>query len=418
MSLLHSKGKPDSEGAYSDGALPPLGDWPPSDGETTESDDSAPLFGFELFRSYSGRLFDTVDVVMPSDGGGGHCLFEPLLIINHRYQIQGLIGPGTFSLIWSALDLVFSRSVAIKVINRAHFETVEAECILNRYLAETTDEGSKVIRMHDVFFHDDNLCLVFDLVVQNILSFLNYLDSDFVGLPIPLLKKVVRDALEGLATLHSRGIVHTALGPENVLATRPLFPYPPFPGDSEEAVFHCLEDDPFAVDFKVGNLGNSCHLAGPMSQFIQTRGYRPPEVLLGIPYDETADVWSCACMTFRLVTKRDLFDPTALEEQSEKGGAGRVLDALHLSMIERVLGAIPDDWARTGANYQSLYQDGELIAATFNKPQNVFELLMELHFPPAHADDLAEFLEPMLAILPSRRPRAAEMLKAPWLHRI
>jgi serine/threonine protein kinase len=275
-----------------------------------------------------------------------------------------------------------------------------------------------VIRLLDVFFHDDHPCLVFELFAQDILSFLNYLDSDFVGLPIPLLKKVTRDTLEGLATMHSRGVVHMDLKPENVLATKPLFPYLPFPGDSEAAVFHCLEDDPFAVDFKVGNLGTSCHLAAPMTEFIQTRQYRSPEVLLGIPYDESADLWSCACMTFELATRRYLFAPTSLENHSDKASADRVLDALHLSMIEKVLGEIPADWARMGTNYESLYQDGELISCTYIKPQNVFERLLKFHVAPADAADLADFLEPMLAILPSRRPRAAEMLKAPWLHRI
>jgi serine/threonine protein kinase len=418
MSLGRSGSASGSDGARSDEALLSPDEAPGSDGQGTKSGASAPLFGFELMRSYSGELIDKIDVVMASDDGDGHCLFQPLLIINHRYQIQGLIGRGTFSLVWSALDLVFGRNVAIKVIKCTQCEMVEAEWIANRYLADTAKEGSKVIRMLDVFFHDDHPCLVFELVAQNILSFLHYLDSDFVGLPIPFLKKVVRDTLEGLATMHSRGVVHTDLRPENVLATKPLFPYPPFPGDSEAAVFHCLEDDPFAVDFKLGDLGNSCHLAGPMNEVIQTRQYRSPEALLGIPYDETTDLWSCACMAFELATKHYLFDPTALEDQSDEGSPHAVLDALHLSMIEKVVGDIPADWARMGANYETLYRHGELIASTDNKPQNVFELLIRFHFPPADAADLAEFLEPMLAILPSRRTRAAEMLKAPWLHRI
>jgi serine/threonine protein kinase len=148
-----------------------------------------------------------------------------------------------------------------------------------------------------------------------------------------------------------------------------------------------------------------------MTGFIQTWQYRSPEALLGIPYDEATDLWLCACMTFELATTHYLFDSTALEDQSDEGSADRALDALHLSMIEKVFGDTPGDWARMAANYESMHPHGELITSTDNKPQNVFELLTRFHFAPADAADLAEYLAPMLVILPSRRTRGSTEFK-------
>ena len=45
------------------------------------------------------------------------------------------------------------------------------------------------------------------------------------------------------------------------------------------------------------------------SDLIQTRQYRSPEVILGITYNESADIWSFACMLFELLTGDLLFEP-------------------------------------------------------------------------------------------------------------
>jgi serine/threonine protein kinase len=287
----------------------------------------------------------------------------------------------------------------------------EAEWILNSYLSQSMDDGCKVIHLLRAFFHGDHPCLVFELVAHSVLCFLGYLDSSFVGLPLPLVKKIIRDTLEALAFMHSCGVIHTDLKPENVLSTRPLFPYSGAP-----SAFHCLDDDPFAVDFKLGDLGNSCHTCAPVNGFIQTRQYRAPEVLLRIPYDETADIWSCGCMAFELATKNYLFDPRLDGQHCPE--RNNICDALHLSMIEKVLGPIPVEWAQTGAAYGDLYEDGELVAGITEESTNLLELLIRSGVSTSDAPELAEFLALMLEILPCRRMRAAELLKSPWLHHV
>lgn len=81
-------------------------------------------------------------------------------------------------------------------------------------------------------------------------------------------------------------------------------------------------------------MGNACYITKHYSDIIQTREYRSPEVILGGEYDETADIWSLACMTFELVTGEYLFDP-------KKGKTYRKNDD-HLALITELIGPCTD----------------------------------------------------------------------------
>jgi serine/threonine protein kinase len=85
-------------------------------------------------------------------------------------------------------------------------------------------------------------------------------------------------------------------------------------------------------------MGNACYIDRHYSDVIQTREYRSPEVLLEGHYDESADIWSLACMIFELITGDYLFDP-------KKGKTYKKNDD-HLALISELIGEVsPDDIA-------------------------------------------------------------------------
>ncbi|CAD8117050.1 unnamed protein product [Paramecium primaurelia] len=67
----------------------------------------------------------------------------------------------------------------------------------------------------------------------------------------------------------------------------------------------------FSQQFQSKNcrLGNAHWIHHHFSTLIQIRQYRSPEVLLGIKYNPTADIWSFACMIFEMLTGDYLFEP-------------------------------------------------------------------------------------------------------------
>lgn len=73
---------------------------------------------------------------------------------------------------------------------------------------------------------------------------------------------------------------------------------------------------------------------------IQTRQYRSIEVLLGAPYNYSADIWSTACLAFELATGDYLFDPHSGENYTR--------DEDHLAHIIELLGAIPPNLVLRG----------------------------------------------------------------------
>jgi serine/threonine protein kinase len=305
--------------------------------------------------------------------------------------------------------------VAIKVLKKNQEAVFEDEFMINRHLTLHMPPNAKIIALRRAFYHGDNACLVFELAAHNILELLHFFDDPLVGIPFNLLRKIVRDTLEGLSYMHEQNVIHTDIKPENIFATRPLFPHGPFPGRPQR-VFDPLDDDPGTIDFKIGDIGNSCFLGFPNNSLIQTRQYRSPEVLLGLPYDASADIWSLACMTYEFAVRSHLFDPRLDEDAASQDSENKaVIDALHLSMIEKVIGPIPEDWARLGQDYDALYQNGELVRACTEELPSLFDLLRKHGVPSDDAGKLAEFLTPMLAIIPAQRPTAQELLTSPWL---
>ena len=94
------------------------------------------------------------------------------------------------------------------------------------------------------------------------------------------------------------------------------------------------------VKVKIVDLGNACWFHHHFSTEIQTRQYRSPEVILGINYGPSADIWSFACMIFELITGDFLFEPRKGESYSKNDD--------HLAQIMELLGKMPKKVALSG----------------------------------------------------------------------
>lgn len=55
------------------------------------------------------------------------------------------------------------------------------------------------------------------------------------------------------------------------------------------------------------DFGSSCYEDERVYTYIQSRFYRAPEVILGMPYDAAIDMWSFGCIMAELLTGQPLF---------------------------------------------------------------------------------------------------------------
>ncbi|KAH7553641.1 hypothetical protein ACOSQ2_029870 [Xanthoceras sorbifolium] len=164
------------------------------------------------------------------------------------------------------------------------------------------------------------------------------------------------------------------------------------------------------VKCKLVDFGNACWTYKQFTNDIQTRQYRCPEVILGSKYSTSADLWSFACICFELATGDVLFDPHS--------GDNFDRDEDHLALMMELLGMMPRKIAlggRYSRDFFNRYGDLRHIRRLRFWPLN--KVLMEKYeFNEQDANDMTDFLVPILDFVPEKRPTAAQCLLHPWIN--
>ena len=73
-------------------------------------------------------------------------------------------------------------------------------------------------------------------------------------------------------------------------------------------------------EVKVIDLGSSCFTSDVLGSYVQSRAYRAPEVVVGLPYGQAVDLWSLGAILAELLSARVLFQVSA-----HPGGGGGAL---------------------------------------------------------------------------------------------
>ncbi|CAL0332319.1 unnamed protein product [Lupinus luteus] len=165
-----------------------------------------------------------------------------------------------------------------------------------------------------------------------------------------------------------------------------------------------------AVDHKckLVDFGNACWTYKQFTNDIQTRQYRCPEVILGSKYSTTADLWSFACICFELVTGDVLFDPHSGDNYDR--------DEDHLALMMELLGMMPRKIALGGRYSREFFnRSGDLRHIRRLRFWPLNKVLIEKYdFSEQEANNIADFLVPLLDFVPEKRPTAAQCLSHPW----
>lgn len=157
------------------------------------------------------------------------------------------------------------------------------------------------------------------------------------------------------------------------------------------------------ISVKIADLGNACWVGHHFTNDIQTRQYRSPEVILGSKWGASTDVWSMAAMTFELITGDYLFDP--------QSGTKYGKDDDHIAQIIELLGTFPKSLCMSGKWSQEIFnRKGELRNIHRLRHWALPDVLHEkYHFASEESKRIADFLLPMLELLPVDRANAGGM---------
>ena len=164
-----------------------------------------------------------------------------------------------------------------------------------------------------------------------------------------------------------------------------------------------------SIQVKICDIGNACWFNYHFSTIIQTRQYRSPEVILGINYNETSDIWSLACIIYELITGDFLFNP--------ESGPNFCKNDSHLAKFIEICGKMPRNFIERGENWRKYFDRNGKLKRMGEIPHiNLKNILVQKHkLKENEAQALWDFLKPMLEYFPEKRISARELLRHPWL---
>ena len=184
-----------------------------------------------------------------------------------------------------AIDTSDGRSVALKISRSGTYDldNARSEIEILKYLQETDpNNDASIVRMLDSFYFRGHYVIVFELLGTNLWRCIR--SSSFKGMSKDELRSLVIQMLKALLHLKKHKVTHCDLKPENVVYT-----------DSRK------------TDIKIIDFGSSCTSFKKGYEYVQSRYYRCPEIILGFNYGCAADMWSLGCMVSELATGRPLF---------------------------------------------------------------------------------------------------------------
>ncbi|ELW72355.1 Homeodomain-interacting protein kinase 4 [Tupaia chinensis] len=198
------------------------------------------------------------------------------------YDIIEVLGKGTFGEVAKGWRRSTGEMVAIKILKNDAYRNriIKNELKLLRCMRGLDPDEAHVIRFLE-FFHDAlKFYLVFELLEQNLFEFQK--ENNFAPLPARHIRTVTLQVLRALARLKELAIIHADLKPENIMLV-----------DQTRCPFRVK-----VIDFGSASIFSEVRYV--KEPYIQSRFYRAPEILLGLPFCEKVDVWSLGCVMAEL----------------------------------------------------------------------------------------------------------------------
>ncbi|KFU84033.1 Cyclin-dependent kinase-like 5, partial [Chaetura pelagica] len=193
--------------------------------------------------------------------------------------------------------------VAIKKFKDSEENEEVKETTLRELKMLRTLKQENIVELKEAFRRRGKLYLVFEYVEKNMLELLEEMPN---GVPPEKVKSYIYQLIKAIHWCHKNDIVHRDIKPENLLISH------------NDVLKLC--DFGFARNLSEGSNAN-------YTEYVATRWYRSPELLLGAPYGKAVDMWSVGCILGELSDGQPLFPGESEIDQ--------------LFTIQKVLGSLP-----------------------------------------------------------------------------
>ncbi|KAG2524073.1 hypothetical protein BBO99_00001932 [Phytophthora kernoviae] len=228
--------------------------------------------------------------------------------VYRRYQLIRAIGHGAYGVVIAASDQITGNSVAIKNIPRTFDDLVDAKRIVREIRLMRHMQHPHVVTVLDVMRppsldHFEDTYIVTDLMETDLHRVINSpepLSSDHIAF-------ITYQLLCGLRYVHSAHIIHRDVKPSNVLINRDclvkLCDFGLARGIDIRPVTPCSTDGASTPSSQDGEPA----LDEALTEYVVTRWYRAPELLLASRYSTAIDLWAVGCILAEMFTRKALF---------------------------------------------------------------------------------------------------------------
>ncbi|KAK5620938.1 hypothetical protein CRENBAI_016454 [Crenichthys baileyi] len=285
----------------------------------------------------------------------------------NRYTMLKQLGDGTYGSVVLGRSNDTGELVAIKRIKKKFYSWDES---LNLREVKSLKKlnHANVVKLKEVIREHDHLYFVFEYMRENLYQLMSKREDKMFS--ENEIRNILFQVLSGLAFVHKHGYFHRDLKPENLL---------------------CMGLELVKIaDF---GLAREIRSQPPYTDYVSTRWYRAPEVLLkSNSYSSPIDIWAVGCIMFELYTLRPLFPGNSKVDE--------------LFKICQVLGTLKkSDWP-----------EGFSLASSMNfRFPECLPTSLRCLTPNASGEAIA-LMNAMLQWDPEKRPSAAQALRYPYFH--
>jgi eukaryotic-like serine/threonine-protein kinase len=228
-------------------------------------------------------------------------------LIGGKLRIEQLVGSGGMGVVYRATHLGLRMPVAVKVLKTNLQQDLEfCRRFQEEALAASRLDHPNLTRVLDFGQEPDGLVYIA----------MEFLDGTDLGtlidrdgrLPLPRIVDIMSQVCAGLMHMHSRGMVHSDLKPDNLILV----------------AGHDEDGQPIEAA-KLCDFGIAVTRGVAATEVLGTPAYMSPEQCVGDDLDARSDIYACGVMLYEMATGRPPFE-TADKE---------AMTAFHLNMDPR-----------------------------------------------------------------------------------